>query len=114
MQTTMALYLNSTQNKAKGNKNNNTPVHLFKRVCSTTSLFLCINPNITFATFIPAIKIIQIHKTMGTSTAYKILINKIVTNIKSAIVSNFAQKLLVELVMRKIIQTKTSNSPQIT
>ena len=44
--TTIALYFNSIQIKDKGNRNNNTPVALFKSVCSTINLFVRTNPHI--------------------------------------------------------------------
>ena len=70
------------QNNVKGNKNNNTPVILFKRVCSTISLFVQTTPNIILAFLIPAIAIIRIHSHMKTPIPDNILINKTVTNIK--------------------------------
>ena len=47
--------MKSPQNNVNGNRNNNTPVILFRRVCSTISLFVQITPNIILAILIPAI-----------------------------------------------------------
>ncbi len=44
--TIIALYFKSTQTNDKGKRNNNTPVVLFKSVCSTINLFVRTNPHI--------------------------------------------------------------------
>ena len=92
--TTIALYFNSIQIKDKGNRNNNTPVALFKSVCSTINLFVRTTPQITVTILIPPITTIQIHNHIGTSNSDKILIKRITTNIKSAKVSNLVQRRL--------------------
>ena len=100
------------QNNVKGNKNNITPVTLFRRVCSTINLLVQTNPHNTFAILNPAITTIQIHNHIGTSISNQILIKRITTNIKSAIVSNFAPKALTVFVFLATIPSNKSDNPQ--
>lgn len=109
---TKLIYLTLSNNNVSGYKNYNSPVSLFKIVCSTINFFLRTNPYMILAILMIAITPIQTYNQIEIFMADIIFINTANTKIKSAKLSNFEPNLLAVLLFLATSPSNTSDSPQ--